>query len=130
MYDEAKKICEEKRKVLKFEFEFEFDEEVYLPTDFFDEESIFDMFPFFAEALEELKSSESLPTFQQLQKTVSLLEFVITTGNCFKFARGVRRVKQACLHECVPDESDDQDVKKGPEDMIKILNQLWINLLE
>ena len=124
MYDEAKKICEEKRKPFKFGIE------MVNFGNLYHEESIFDMFPFFAEALEELKSSESLPTFQQLRKTLSLLEFVITTGNCFKFASGVRRAKQACLHECVPDESDDQDVKKGPEDMIKILNQLWINLLE
>ena len=127
LYDEAKKVCEEKREFADFEeYKREAYWEYYDPMRFYNM-SIFDMFPFFAEALEELKNSDSLPTFQQLQKTLSLLEFVSSTGNRFRFSRRVSRVRQACLHECVLDETDDQDVKKGAEDMIKILNQLWID---
>ena len=58
MYDKAKKICEEKR---------EFTDKRRHHYN----KSIFDMFPFFAEALEELKSNESFETFQQLQKTIA-----------------------------------------------------------
>ena len=103
MYEEAKKICE------------------YL--------HIFDTFPFFAEALEELKSGESLLTFQQLQKTLSLLESVITE-DLNRWDEPVSKLP--CLHKFVPDETGDQDVKKGPEDMIKALKDAddyyWSNL--
>ena len=117
MYDEAKMICKEKRK---FPYLLEDFGGVYY--DYSQEKSIFDMFPFFAEALEELKSSESLLTFKQLQKTLSLLEYVITE-DFLDYGKGV---KLACLQkfgldERLWDETDEQDVKKGPEDMIKAL---------
>ena len=129
MYDEAKKFCEEKWKYPKvFSFEWEFG---IAGANLWDKESIFDMFPFFAEALEELKSCESLLTFQQLQKTLSLLENVFT-GDFLTatFMRGVRQVKRDCLGEYFPGFPVLLGVKKGPEDMINILNQLWINKLE
>ena len=107
MYDKAKKICEEKREFLDDEAE-----------EYQNYKSIFDMFPFFAEALEELKRSESLLTFNQLQKIVSLLKNVVTENNPGFDDDGF---KLACLHSFVPDETDDQDVKKGPEDMIETL---------
>ena len=112
MYDEAKKICEE-----KLEFA---DYEEYVHVAFLDfycyrwhNMSIFDMFPFYAEALEELKSSESLLTFKQLQKTLSLLENVITEDN--------PRGQIACFLELY--EPAEQDVKKGLEDIIKTLEK-------
>ena len=109
MYDEAKKICEEKRKFYDNQAD----------KDDHDDKSIFDMFPFFAGALEELRSSESLLTFQQLHKILSLLKVVITEHFAGKGAR------LACLHECIPDGRGRgrgrQYVKKGPEDMILAL---------
>ena len=110
MYVEAKKICEEKRVF--------YDNQADQYENY---KSIFDMFPFFAEALEELKSSESLLTFKQLQKTLSLLEYVITE-DFLDYGKGV---KLACLHKFGLDErlyeTDEQGVKKGPKDMIKVL---------
>ena len=110
MYEEAKEICE------------------YL--------HIFDTFPFFAEALEELKSGESLLTFQQLQKTLSLLENLVTVEIPGYLYIGLTPdpigFKLACLHRCVPDETDEQDAKKGPEDMIKTLEkgkEYWAHIL-
>ena len=127
MYDEAKKICEEKREFTDYD---DYVNAAYL--DYYDygnenhTMSIFDMFPFYAEALEELKSSESLLSFEQLQKTLSLLENVVTEYNTGYYDVGL---KLACLHRCIPDETDEQDVKKGPEDMIKALedvkNVVW-----
>ena len=109
MYDEAKKICEEKREFYDIDFDGDYPyEKVYHKL------SIFDMFPFFAVALEELKSSESLLTFKQLQKTLSLLE-IVTNGDY------PGACKLTCLHLDSLDEPVDQDVKKGPEDMIKVL---------
>lgn len=107
--DKAKKICEEKREFLDDEAD-----------EYQNYKSIFDMFPFFAEALEEIKRSASLLTFNQLQKIVSLLKNVVTENNPGFDDDGF---KLACLHRCVPDETDEQDVKKGPEDMIKILKE-------
>ena len=106
MYDKAKKICEEKREFLDNRAE-----------EYENCKSIFDMFPFFAGALEELKSSESLITFKQLQKTLSLLKNEYSSG----FDDDV--FKLVCLHRCGLDETDEQDVKKGPEDMIKTLKE-------
>ena len=114
MYDEAKKICEEKREFVGYEAY------VYILRYGWRNMSIFDMFPFYAEALEELKSSESLLSFEQLQKTVSLLKNVVTENNPGYDDDGF---KLACLHRCIPDETDEQDVKKGPEDMIKTLEE-------
>ena len=117
MYDEAKKICEEKRKCYVFEQcdgedDDGFTYESKFPRSLL-KESIFDMFPFFAVALEELKSSESLLTFKQLQKTLSLLENVITEDN--------PRGQIACFLELY--EPAEQDVKKGLEDIIKTLEK-------
>ena len=112
MYDEAKKICEEKREFADYE--------AYVRADGWHNMSIFDMFPFYAEALEELKSSESLLSFEQLQQTVSLLKNVVTENNPGYDDDGF---KLACLHRCIPDETDEQDVKKGPEHMIKTLEE-------
>ena len=123
MYDEAKKICEEKREFVGYEAH------VYILRYGWHNMSIFDMFPFYAEALEELKSSESLLSFEQLQKTVSLLKNVVTENNPGYDDDGF---KLSCLHRCIPDETlvhlfhdetDEQDVKKGPEDMIKTLEE-------
>ena len=100
MYAEAKKICEEKRKFYGWW------EDLI--------KSFFDMFPFFAEALKELKSSESLLTFQQLQQTLSLLENIVNGP--------YGRFKPTTLRWY---DDHHQDFKKGPEDMIKALNQYW-----
>ena len=119
MYDEAKKICEEKREFADYE---DYERVAYLDYYNYGNEdhnmSIFDMFPFYAEALEELKSSESLLSLEQLQKTLSLLKYVVTENNPRHDCHGF---KLACLHKCIPYETDEQDVKKGPEDMIKAL---------
>ena len=96
MYDEAKKICEEKREFVGYEAD------VYILRYGWHNMSIFDMFPFYAEALEELKSSESLLSFEQLQKTVSLLKNVVTENNPGYDDDGF---KLSCLHRCIPDES-------------------------
>ena len=133
MYDEAKKICEEKREFADYKT---YLREAYCYLDpYYGRDyrwhnmSIFDMFPFYAEALEELKSSESLLSFEQLQKTVSLLKNVVTENNPGYDDDGF---KLSCLHRCIPDETlvhlfhdetDEQDVKKGPEDMIKTLEE-------
>ena len=113
MYDEAKMICERKRKFFKMLGRGNGRKKWYNNV------SIFDMFPFFAGALEELRSSESLLTFQQLHKILSLLKVVITEHFAGKGAR------LACLHECIPDGRGRgrgrQYVKKGPEDMILAL---------
>ena len=130
MYDEAKRICEEKQR--EFPFLRENDDGEYVFDGYIFAKSIFDMFPFFAEALEKLKSSESLLTFKQLRKTLSLLEYMVNGvldfgSNTYRlraflgFGINVKLLKLACLHKCVPDETDEQDVKKGPEDMIKAL---------
>ena len=116
MYDEAKKICEEKREFVGYEAH------VYILRYGWHNMSIFDMFPFYAEALEELKSSESLLSFEQLQKTLSLLENVTENNPGYDH---YDEFKLACLHRhrCIPNETDEQDVKKGPEDMIKTLKE-------
>ena len=111
MYDEAKKICEEKREFYVIEQCYGEDGDVNCER-VCHKESIFDMYPYFAVALEELKSSESLLTFKQLQKTLSLLESVITE-DLNRWDEPVSKLP--CLHKFVPDY---QDIKKGPEDMI------------
>ena len=126
MYDEAKKICEEKREFADYKT---YLREAYCYLDpYYGRDyrwhnmSIFDMFPFYAEALEELKSSESLLSFEQLQKTLSLLENVTENNPGYDH---YDEFKLACLHRhrCIPNETDEQDVKKGPEDMIKTLKE-------
>ena len=116
MYDEAKMICERKRKFFKMLRRGNGRKKWYNNV------SIFDMFPFFADALEELRSSESFVTLQQLHKTLSLLETVITEHFEHFTGKGTRL---ACLHECIPDGRGRgrgrQYVKKGPEDMILAL---------
>ena len=119
MYDEAKMICERKR-------------EFFIRTRFgyrkwYNDVSIFDMFPFFADALEELRSSESFVTLQQLHKTLSLLKTVISESMITEYFTGNGATERlACLHECVRRR---RYVKKGPEGMIEALEDCICNIV-
>ena len=67
------------------------------------------MYPFFIEALQDLKTSETFESFKQMGQILRLLEDVINEDSGFKLE---------CLNRFI----DDQDAK-GPEDMIKILKE-------
>ena len=79
------------------------------------EKSLFQMFPFFIEALQELKTSEDLVSFKLLGKILSLVEDVIDNSDEVYDKEGF---KLACLNRCI--DPDDQSAK-GPKDMLKIL---------
>jgi len=80
------------------------------------EKSLFQMFPFFIRALEELKTSEDLGSFKLLCKILSLVEDVIDEDSW----HATDGFKLACLNRCI--DPDDQNVK-GPKDMINILEE-------
>ena len=69
------------------------------------------MFPFFIEALQDLKTSETVESFKQMGQILLLLEDVINEDIGFKLD---------CLNRFI--DPNDQDAK-GPEDMIKILEK-------
>ena len=69
------------------------------------------MFPFFIEALQDLKTSETVESFKQMGQILLLLEDVINEDIGFKLD---------CLNRFI--DPNDQDAK-GPEDMIKILKK-------
>ena len=73
--------------------------------------SIFQMYPFFIEALQDLKTSETFESFKQMGQILLLLEDVINEDSGFKLE---------CLNRFI--DPNDQDAK-GPEDMIKILKK-------
>ena len=84
------------------------------------EKSIFQMFPFFVKALQELRTSEEFISFKQLCEILSLLEDVINEETCDYgyYGTDTDRFKLACLYECSG--PDDQDAT-GPKDMIEVL---------
>jgi len=69
------------------------------------------MFPFFIEALQDLKTSETVESFKQMGQILLMLEDVINFDTGFKLD---------CLNRFI--DPNDQDAK-GPEDMIKILEE-------
>ena len=69
------------------------------------------MFPFFIEALQDLKTSETVESFKQMGQILRLLEDVINE-DC--------GLKLTCLINFI--DPNDQDAK-GPEDMIRILKE-------
>ena len=76
------------------------------------QKSIFQMFPFFKEALHLLKSSECLESFKQLGKILSLLEDVIEDEGIID-ADGIKL-------GCLPGYTNVRGAK-GPQDMIRFL---------
>ena len=131
MYDEAKMICERKRKFFKIcEKKRKFFKMQGLGNGYkkwYNNVRIFDMFPFFVEALEELRSSESFVTLQQLHKTLSLLKTVISESMITEYFTGNGATERlACLHECVRRR---RYVKKGPEGMIEALEDCICNIV-
>ena len=85
--------------------------------DSYSEKSIFEMFPFFIEALQELKTSEDVISFRLLREILLLLEDVIEERD---HATDHDGFKLLCLYECI--DPDDQDAK-GPKDVIKVLER-------
>ena len=108
MFDEAQQICNKTYTfsddvILRY-YGIWFDTKTFT-------KSIFQMFPFFIEALHDLKTSETLKSFKQMAKSLLLLEDVINEDSGFKLE---------CLNRFI--DPNDQDAK-GPEDMIKILKK-------
>ena len=103
MFNEAQLICDKTNYFLDNQSD-----------EYENEKSIFQMFPFFIEALEELKISEDLGSFKLLCKILSLVEDVIDEDSVY----ATDGFKLACLNRCI--DPDDQSAK-GPKDMLKIL---------
>ena len=103
MFDEAQQIC---NKTYTLNNYWSNGEIITKST-----KSIFQMFPFFIEALQDLKTSETVESFKQIGQILRLLEDVIDFDT---------EEKLACLNDSI--DPNDQDAK-GPEDMIKILKK-------
>ena len=102
MFDEAQQIC---NKTYTFK-DWPDVENITKST-----KSIFQMYPFFIEALQDLKTSETVESFKQMGQILLMLEDVINFDTGFKLD---------CLNRFI--DPNDQDAK-GPEDMIKILEE-------
>ena len=86
------------------------------------EKSIYQMFPFFANALQELRTSEEFVSFKLLYEILLLLEDVVNDETC-PYSRYSDGFKLTCLYRFIdPDEEIFQDVK-GPRDVIKVLKE-------
>ena len=114
MFDEAQQICNKTYTFPSTRFL------TFYPDDEYDgfwiygekiTKSIFQMFPFFIEALQDLKTSETVESFKQMGQILLMLEDVINEDIGFKLD---------CLNRFI--DPNDQDAK-GPEDMIKILKK-------
>ena len=90
--------------------------------------SIFQMFPFFVKALQELRTSEEFASFKLLCEILLLLEDLTNETFC-PYGFDLDDFRLECLHRYIdPDDQDDQDDQdnqdaKGPKDMIKILKE-------
>ena len=87
--------------------------------------SIFQMFPFFVKALQELRTSEEFASFKLLCEILLLLEDLTNETFC-PYGFDLDDFRLECLHRYIdPDDQDDQDNQdaKGPKDMIKILKE-------
>ena len=140
MFNEAKQICDKTYTFANSTFH-----TIYIDDDRddYDEcwtyggnitKSIFQMYPFFIEALHDLKTSETLESLKQMGKILLLLEDVINEDSGFKLrclnyidpndkeqdSKGPSGFKLTCLNNFI--DPNNQDAK-GPEDMIMILQE-------
>ena len=99
MFDEAQQICD---KTYTFQ-DWPYGENIT--------KSIFQMFPFFIEALQDLKTSETVESFKQMGQILLMLEDVIDFDT---------ECKLDCLNRFI--DPNDQDAK-GPKDMTMILQK-------
>ena len=135
MFNEAQQICDKTYTFAKSTFYTGDDYDLWTYAGNITQ-SIFQMSPFFIEALHDLKTSETLESFKQMGKIILLLEDVINEDSGFKLkclndfidpkdpndqdAKGPSGFKLTCLNNFI--DPNDQDAK-GPEDMIKILEE-------
>ena len=110
MFHEAQLICD---KTYSF-FDYHLFHRFEIKT------SIFQMFPFFVKALQDLRNSEEFVSFRLLCEILLLLEYV-SNDTCL-YATASDGFKLACLHRCIDPDDLDQDAK-GPKDVIKVLKE-------